>query len=302
MATNHVPALFASAVTMGHGESGSGLGTNSKRSFASGMRLFENINPEFLRFSLWKTLFWIWLLGSGLSSGTVPPAAFGFAGNQSSGQSFLFISPNTREHMSDEAAWESLDSFEQRNFVAVENYLATRLCSKPEVVSAEGMDGSTTENSTLVTGCNAGRARYLGELLARYAHQKWIFIFDPVSGGSERLLIVSFFAGHPAEMPKLLRQQGLTAATVVVKDKLVQVYLWLKDHSQDTAAAAFVQAVHGTVQELKGKATFTGSDSRAAAQPIFDREIQIYERAHHQSFSKLLGSRSLHDLGLNSSH
>ena len=235
------------------------------------MRLFENINPGFLRLDLRKMLFWIWLIGAGLSSGTAPHAAFGLAGNQSSGQSFLFVSPNTREHMSDEAAWESLDSFEQRNFVAVENYLATRLCSKPQVVSTEGMDGSTTENSTMITGCNAGRARYLGELLGRYAHQKWIFIFDPVSGGSERLLSVSFSAEHPEETPKLLRQHGLTAGTVVVKDKLVQVYLWLKDHSQDTAVAAFVQAVHGTVQELKGKATFTGNDSRAAAQPIFDR-------------------------------
>lgn len=266
------------------------------------MRLFENINLGFLRLGLRKTLFWMWLLGAGLSSGIVPRAVFGFAGNPSSDQSFLFVSPNTREHMSDEAAWESLDSFEQRNFVAVENYLATRLCSKPQVVSAEGMDGSTTENGTLVTGCNAGRARYLGELLGRYAHQKWILVFDTGNGGSERLLSVSFSAEHPEETPKLLRQQGLTAATAVVKDKLVQVYLWLKDHSQDAAAAAFVQAVHGTLQELKGKAIFVGSDSRSAAQHTFDREIQLYERAHHQSFSKLLGSRSLHDLGIESSH
>ena len=249
-----------------------------------------------------KTLFWIWLIAACLISGIVPRAAFGFAGNQPSDQSFLFVSPNTREHMSDEAAWESLDSFEQRNFVAVENYLAARLCSKPQVVSAEGMDGSTTENSTLVTGCNAGRARYLGELLGRYAHQKWILIFDAVNGGSERLLIVSFSAEHPEDTPKRLRQHGLPAGTVFAKDKTVKVYLWLKDHSQDIAVAAFVQAVHGTLLELKGKATFVGSDSRAAAQPIFDREIQIYERAHHQSFSKLLGSRSLHDLGINSSH
>lgn len=234
--------------------------------------------------------------------GIQPHATSSFAGDETAPQSFLFVSPNTREHMSDETAWESLDSFEQRNFVAVENYLAMRLCSKPQVVSAEGMDGSTTENSTVIKGCNAGRAQYLGELLGRYAHQKWILIFDPAGGGSERLLIVSFSAEHPEDTPKLLRQQGLPAGTIVPKDKAVKVYLWLKDHSQDAAAAAFVQAVHGTLQELKGKAAFVGSDSRAAAQHIFDREIQLYERAHHQSFSKLLASRQLHDLGIDSSH
>jgi hypothetical protein len=265
------------------------------------MRLFENINPGFLRPGLRKTLLWIWLIVACLSSGIVPRPVFGFADSSPSNQSFLFVSPNTREHMSDEAARESLDSFEQRNFVAVENYLATRLCSKPQIVSAEGIDGSTTENSSVVMGCSAGRARYLGELLGRYAHQKWILIFDPANGGSERLLSVSFSAQHPEETPKLLRQQGLPAGTIVIKEKLVEVYLWLKDHSQDAAAAALVQAVHGTVQELKGKATFVGSDSRAAAQRIFDREIQLYERAYHQSFSKLLGSRQLHDLGIESS-
>ena len=266
------------------------------------MRLFEKLNPGFFRLRLRKTLFWIWLFAACLTAGVVPRVVFGFAGNQSSNQSFLFVSPNTREHMSDEAAWESLDSFEQRNFVAVENYLATRLCSRPQAVSAEGMDGSTTENSTVITGCSADRARYLGELLGRYAHQKLILIFDPFNGGSERLLIVSFSAEHPEDTPKLLRQQGFPAGTVVVKDKAVKVYLWLKDHSQDAAAAAFVQAVHGTLQELKGKATFIGSDSRATAQHIFDQKIEIYERAHHQSFSKLLGSRSRHDLGIDSSH
>src|SRR5262249_11527918 len=46
----------------------------------------------------------------------------------SAAQSFIFGSPNTREHMSDEAAIAARDSFEQRNFLAVARYLAGRLC------------------------------------------------------------------------------------------------------------------------------------------------------------------------------
>src|SRR5215472_15126387 len=124
-------------------------------------------------------------------------------------QSFLFVSPNTREHMSDDLAWDSLDSFEQSNFLAVANYFAARLCAKPQLSSAEGLDGSNTENSSLITGCRSDNARYLGELLGRYAHQKWILVFDPnPAASSERLLIVTFSTDHPAEVAKNLRHYG----------------------------------------------------------------------------------------------
>src|SRR5690349_17908506 len=133
-----------------------------------------NFSVAFRKLHVWKVFSSI-LLGAICLTAASERSAF--ATDQAIPQSFLFVSANTREHMSDEAAWESLNSFEQSNFLAVENYLASRLCSKPRVMSSEGMDGSTTENSSLVTGCNEGSARYLGELLARYAHQKWILIF-----------------------------------------------------------------------------------------------------------------------------
>src|SRR5215510_7626630 len=97
-------------------------------------------------------------------------------------QSFLFASPNTRNQMTDEAALGSVDSFEQTNFLAVAKFLAAKICAQPEVRAAEGMDGTNTENSSLITGCKSAQAQYLGELLGRYAHQKWILVFDPVSG------------------------------------------------------------------------------------------------------------------------
>jgi hypothetical protein len=213
-------------------------------------------------------------------------------------QSFLFVSPNTRDQMSDEMAWNSLLSFEQQNFVAVAHYLGTKICSRPKVESTEGMDGTTTENSSLITGCTGNRARYLGELLGRYAHQKWIFIFDPASNEKERLLILSFSAEKPQDIPQQLRQYGFTAATILAQDKSVRVFLWVKDNAQDAAINSLVQAVHAGVQQLNGKATFIGNDSRSLAKGIFDHSIQKYERMHQQFLSKLLGSAKLHDLGL----
>src|SRR5579864_5085186 len=83
-------------------------------------------------------------------------------------QSFIFASPNTRENLSASCALESLNSLEQRNFLAVARYLGARICSKPQAWSAEGLDGpGAAENSLLVTGCQGEPARYLGELLRR---------------------------------------------------------------------------------------------------------------------------------------
>jgi hypothetical protein len=232
---------------------------------------------------------------------TLLSPCLGFAQDAATASSFLFVSANTRDHMSDEAAWESLDSFEQRNFLAVENYLTDRLCSKARIISTEGMDGTTAENSSLVMGCERNRVVYLGELLGRYAHQKSILIFEPANAANERLLIVDFSSEHPENTTRLLRQEGILEATIVADTKQVRVYVWAKDHSQDSALDAFVQAVHGAIQQLAGKATLIGRDSRAAAQQVFDKGIRDYERAHHQSFSKLLWSRRLHDLGLTGS-
>lgn len=226
---------------------------------------------------------------------------FASAQDAATARSFLFVTANTREHMTDESAWASMDVFEQRNFLAVENYLAARLCSKAQAISAVGMDGTTAENSTVMMGCETGRVIYLGELLGRYAHQKSILIFEPASAASERLLIVDFSSEHPENTTRLLRQQGIVSATIVAETKQVRVYVWVKDHSQDSALEAFVQEVHGTLQQLAGNARLIGSDSRAAAQQVFDKDIRSYERAHHQSFSKLLWSPELHDLGLTGS-
>lgn len=211
-------------------------------------------------------------------------------------QSFLFVSPNTRDHLSDEAAADSLNSFEQNNFLAVANYLAGKICSVPQVSSAEGIYAGNAENSSLVTGCENSQADYLGELLGRYAHQKWILVFEPSSAGNERLSIITFTGNHPSDAIRHLRQYNVSGATVLAQGQTIRVYIWTTDHSQDAAIHAFTDAEHGSIREIQGKGTMIGNDDRSAAQRVFDQRIQSYERAHHRSFSRLLWSKQLHDM------
>ena len=188
--------------------------------------------------------------------------------------------------------------------MAVANYLGTRLCPKPKVVNAEGMEESDSENSILVTGCKREDALYLGELLGRYAHQKWILVFNPAPKGNQRLFIVTFVAAEPADTLKEIRKFKIKAGTIVPathdngKDQPVRAFLWVQDHSQDSAIDAFARAVHGAVEEIAGNGTMIGDDSRISAQKIFDREIKAYELAHRRALSKMLWSATLHDLGM----
>ena len=219
-----------------------------------------------------------------------------------SAQSFLFVSPNTRDHMSDDSAAEALNSFEQINFLAVAKYLAGKICHQPQVESAEGIYAGTAENSSLITGCNIGQARYLGELLGRYARQKRILIFDPSPQGDERLFVVTISTEHAAETAHALRRYDLRGASITVRDKVVQVYIWAAENSWGRAAHTLAEAEHGDLQEVAGKGALIGDDDRAAAQRVFDRDIRAYERAHRLSWSKQLRSKRLSNMGLQVGH
>jgi len=218
-------------------------------------------------------------------------------------QSFVFASPNTREHMSDEAALASQRSFEQQNFLAVARFLAVRLCQAPKIESSLGLDGAGSENSVLVTGCRQGEGTYLGVLLGRYAHQKWVLIFTSAPGGTERLFVLTLPPAGPKEVPApeflaRMRKFGLSEGTVIAQGGETVVYIWVKDTSQDQAIHGLAEANHSVIQETRGMGLLIGSDDRAQAQSVFDRRILSYEREHHLAYSAQLWSKKLRDMGL----
>lgn len=215
-------------------------------------------------------------------------------------QSFIFASPNTREHMTDEDALASLGSFEEKNFVAVSQYLGARICAKPKVQQSEGLDGPGAENSVLITGCVQQSATYLAELLGRYAHQKSVLVFSPATNGTDRLWILTVSSQQPGDALRRLRQHGFAAATVMGENRNVRILIWVQDHTQDPQIHALASDTHAEIQEVTGRGTLIGNNDRAEAQRIFDREITAYERRRKAKFSQLLWSRKLRDMGLRS--
>jgi hypothetical protein len=213
-------------------------------------------------------------------------------------QSFVFASPNTREHMSDEAALASQDSYEQQNFMAVARYFAARLCAAPEIKSSEGLDGSGAENSLLITGCRGKRAIYLGELLARYGHQRWVLIFDSTAAGLESLFAITLTNLDVHQVLEKMRRHSLRGGTVISSGKNVVVYVWTTDPSAAASVRSFAQGSQGNIQQIPGKGYLLGNQDRALAQRILDRDIAAYERQSKLALSRELWSRKLHDMGL----
>jgi len=219
--------------------------------------------------------------------------------------------------MSDEAAIASRDTFEQRNFLAVARYLAGRLCPAPKVESSEGLDGPGAENSLLISGCQGRRAIYVGELIARYGHQKWALIFDSQtpdsqtpdsqtsndsqisnSGGSETLFIIALANADSRNVLEQMRRHGLTEGAVVSSENRVIVYVWATDPATGESVRAFAKTAHGDLREIRGKGFLIGDQDRARAQRILDIDIAAYERRHKVAFSRELWSKKLRDMGL----
>jgi len=213
-------------------------------------------------------------------------------------QSFVFASANTRAQISDDAARASQNSFEQQNFLAVARYLAARLCHAPRVEASQGLDGPGAENSAMVTGCKSEPAAYLGELLGRYAHQKWILVFIPAASGRERMFVITLRGGDSEQVARQMRQRGLSEGTILEQEGRVITYIWVKDRSLDVGVHAFAEAGHGEIREIAGEGMLIGDDDRAQAQRTFTKKIFAYERAHKVRLSVQLWSRRLHDMGL----
>lgn len=213
-------------------------------------------------------------------------------------QVFLFVSANTRDHMTDDAATEAMNSSEQSNFLAVATYLAGKVCPQPRIRSAEGIYAGTAENSSVITGCSSDQACYLGEMLGRYAHQKWVLVFDPSRNGGQHLFEIAIRNKHSRDVLQDLRQYGMNDATIVQDGNEIRVYVWARDGSQDGALHSLSESDHGALQDVPGTGMLIGNNSRTEAQRVFDRDVHAYEKVHRLSLSRLLRSKRLHDLGV----
>src|ERR1700761_2896903 len=103
-------------------------------------------------------------------------------------QSIVFVSPSTKGQAGIASAEASLTSFEETHYLATAKYVTEHLCPQPRIDGAVGVWKGQAENSGLIDGCPADRAKEAAALLARYYHQEKALIFDRDPAGKNALL------------------------------------------------------------------------------------------------------------------
>jgi len=209
---------------------------------------------------------------------------------------YVFVSPNTRETLTDEDARASLTSFEERNAIAIADRVACSMRSKVEITGVLGIYESTSENSFLIQAdLKRDQAEYAGALLSRYEHQKYVLIFYPQAAARDRLWTIktskSFEAAIAAARRMRLTPVTLRPETGGNEILVVDIGGTFGDRPRQLAFSLGGEATsQGGVAEILGD-----ENDRAKSAAIFDAKIAAFEAHATRKLSSRLWSESWHD-------
>jgi hypothetical protein len=211
-------------------------------------------------------------------------------------QAYVFVSPNTRETLSDDDARASLASFEELNGIAVADRIACSMASEVKITGVLGIYDSTAENSFLIeSNLKPDEAEYAGSLVSRYEHQKYVLLFFPHTDGHERLWTIRTEKLFNAAIAAA-RQMRLTPVTLRPETSGNEIWVVdiggkLGDRPQQLAAL-----LGGTLRSQNGSAKILGDkNDRAKSAAIFDRTIAAFESHTDRKLSSLLWTTVWHD-------
>jgi hypothetical protein len=184
-------------------------------------------------------------------------------------QSIIFVSPSTKGQAGIASAEASLTSFEETHYLAAARYLTEHLCQQPRIDGAVGVWKGQAENSGLIDGCPADRAKEIAALMARYFHQEKALIFDRDTTGKNQLL--SFHTSQPLGVVAILMTQANVANATIVPhtgDNLIVIVA--ADEGEHARALSLASMLHGRdAHEEQGTAMMIGDPDRAKARDAF---------------------------------
>jgi hypothetical protein len=222
-------------------------------------------------------------------------ALLGLARGAAAQKSYVFASPDTRASLTDEDARVSLTSFEELNAIAIADRIACSMTSQVDISGVLGVYDTSSENSFLIeSDLKRDQTEYLGSLLGRYEHQKFVLLFFPQAAGHDRLWTIhtpkSFDAAAAAA-----RQMRLTPVTVRAGADGIEI--WVVDiggkfGKQPRQLAA---QLGGSAQSQDGAANLLGDDDRTKSKAIFDAKISAFEQHQAHKLSSRLWTEAWHD-------
>ena len=215
-----------------------------------------------------------------------------------------FVSPNVRDTMNYADAKASLSSWEQTNFLAVEDRILCSLAENAHIDSGIGevhekgrlgIEGA--ENSTVLRAqMSFEEMKYALALLGRYAHQEYVIAFgvDPTIKKPAR--VFTLHAGKQFDreaIEKALDSAGVLHRTIV-DDHTVIAFVMPDDSDVPVRRAG--QQLRAFSMTEEGRGELIGNDDRLKAAAIYDHIIAEFEAAHPASkLSAKLWSAEWHD-------
>jgi hypothetical protein len=222
-------------------------------------------------------------------------ALLGLARGAAAQKSYLFASPDTRASLTDEDARVSVTSFEELNAIAIADRIACSMTPKVEISGVLGVYDTSSENSILMeSDLKPKQTEYLGSLLGRYEHQKFVLLFFPQAGAHDRLWAIrtpkSFEAAATA-----VRQMHLTPVTV--RAGAAGTEIWVVDMGDKFGdrLRQLAAQLGGSATSQDGIANLLGDDDRAKSKAIFDAKIGAFEQHETHQLSSRLWTEAWHE-------
>jgi hypothetical protein len=209
--------------------------------------------------------------------------------------SYLFASPDTRASLTDGDARISLTSFEELNAIAIADRIACSMTRKTEISGVLGVYDASSENSLLIeSDLKPRQTEYLGSLLGKYEHQKFVLLFFPQAAGQDRLWTIKTSKSF-ADASAATRRLNLTPVTVRASADGTEI--WIVDMADKFAQQPQQLAAElgGTATSDDGNANLLGNEDRAQSAEIFHATIAAFERTEKPKLSSRLWTESWHD-------
>ncbi len=213
-------------------------------------------------------------------------------------------SPNTRDSMTYADAKGSLSSFEEQNFVAVADRIVCTLAKNGAVqpvigeVHEKGRMGVEGAENSVVVKAPIGfeEMLYTMALLGRYAHQKFVVAFTPMSEATPQLASLVVLRIPPgtagATLERVLDDTGVPYRTLAGDS----VIIFLPNGTSEAPVQKAAKRLKASLDIEHGRGEIVGDADRTKAMTAYDKIISEYEAGHpNRAFSEKLWSREWRD-------
>lgn len=210
-------------------------------------------------------------------------------------RSYVFASPDTRASLTDEDARGSLTSFEELNAISIADRIACSMTGEVKITGVLGVYDTSSENSFLIeSDLERAETEYLGSLLARYEHQKYVLLFFPKSAGGDRLWIIRTSEPFDAAVATLRR---FRVTPVTLRARADGIVIWVVDMGDKFGdkPKQLAAQLGGTSSSQDGAAELIGDEDRAKAAAMFDARIHAFELHSEHKLSSRLWTKDWHD-------